>query len=199
LKRVYTTSSKQRWPVLLNDLQSDDENAWQFAGSELSNVPNRRAIKPLIKIMFEGKHPLQREMAGYALAWTVRRTEDELLVTESFIKVLLNKKEDSRVRGQAAEGLGLILDCSDKRKRTYKRAVTALLESLKDDDLDVRFWSSYAVGVLKIKEAIPLLKRLIEDKRVWDNWWTVGEEASDVIQYLETDVWPDRVTNQSNF
>lgn len=186
-------SAKQRWSVLLKELQSDDEEVWQYAGSELSHCRNKRTIKPLIKLMFEGKHPLQREMAAYALAWQFPEGETQLLVAESFITTLLNKDEDPKVRGQAAEGLGMLLNYTDKRKRAYKLAVPAILKSLKDDEAEVRFWACYAVGRMELKEAIPLLKKLVKDNRMVRSFWTVGEEATDVIQALETGVWEGRL------
>jgi HEAT repeat protein len=186
------TTLKQRWSSLLKDLQSDDEKLWQHAGSELSHYRNKRLIKPLIKLISEGKHPLQKEMAAYALAWILPKGEEEFLVTKIFIKILLDKNEDANVRGQTAEGIGLILDC-DKRKRAYKLAVPALLEALKDPESEVRFWSCYAVGMMNVKEAIPLLKKLVKDKEMIKGFWTVGEEASDVITAIETGVWSGRL------
>lgn len=187
-----TKSSKQSWSVLFKELQSDNEEVWQYAGSELSHYRNKRTIKPLIKLMFEGKHPLQREMAGYALAWQLPEGEMQLLVINAFITTLLNNNESPNVRGQAAEGLGMLY-YADKRKRAYKLAVPAILQSLKDDEAEVRFWCAYAVGNLRIKEAIPLLKKLVKDKRMVRGFWTVGEEASDVIEAIETGIWPDRL------
>lgn len=192
-------SKQQRWSTLLQTLQSsNDETEWFEAGTRLSYLKNKRAIKPLIKLMFEGKHELQREMAGYALAGSHPCGESKHIVTFAFTSVLLNKNESSRVRGQAAEGLGCIHGYTDKRNRAFKIAKNALLEALKDEEADVLFWSAYALGVMNVKEAVGPLKKLMGDERHVKSFWTVGQEASDVIHAIETGIWPDRVVPTKN-
>jgi hypothetical protein len=45
---------------------------------------------------------------------------------------------------------------------------------------------------MNVKEAVGPLKKLLNDERLVEGFWTVGEEASDVIQAIETGIWPER-------
>jgi len=107
------------------------------------------------------------------------------------IDILSAFQNHERIRGQAAEGIGLI-----KPSRKFKLRIEAeriLLKSLKDPSPTVRFWSCYAVGELKMKNAVPILQELQEkDNGICPGWWYVSEEAEDAVAKIYNRKWKDR-------
>lgn len=132
--------------------------------------------------------PEVRYEAAYALShWYEPRAAKALL------DALSDPRESARLRGQCAEGLGLVLECAPARARAVRaRAVAALLRAVQDADAELRFWSVYALGNLRAREARATLERLAaEDRAVCPNMWRVGEEAADALQFWDTGVWPE--------
>ena len=72
-----------------------------------------------------------------------------------------------------------------------------LIEHLVDRDPDVRFWCAYAVGELRTKAAVPVLRQLVNDRTVVPQWWSVGLEARDALDVIAGGTWPDRIGPRS--
>lgn len=104
----------------------------------------------------------------------------ELAHEESLTPLLntLNSKiEDPSVRGMAIEALISHKDRS---------VIPLLIALLTDDAAEVRFWSSFALGQMGAKEALPELERLAkEDHAEVPGWHKVSQEASDAIQIIK--------------
>jgi hypothetical protein len=57
----------------------------------------------------------------------------------------------------------------------------------------VRFWSAFALGSMRYHAALPVLRKLAAgDTASFGNWWTVGEEASDAVDWIEGHEPPGR-------
>lgn len=119
--------------------------------------------------------------------WFERRATDALLLAAE------RDGESATVRGQAIEGIGNTLQCAPPGKR-LARVIPKLLGWLRDPAVEVRFWSVYAVGVLQVKEARPILEELARtDDAMFENWWRVRDEAADALASWESGgLWPDR-------
>jgi len=147
---------------------------WE-AAKALGCIKSKRAIKPLISALLQSKEAEKRAASAYVLG--ILRDGRAI---EALLNALQNKGEQSKVRGHAAEALAWF---GDRRKRV----TDALINSLGDTSVEVRFWSAFALGELKIKKAAGELEKLsARDNEVLLGWWTVGEEASNALDRIKS-------------
>lgn len=130
---------------------------------------------------------VREEIAHVLTFWFERRAARVLL------GVLVDRGEGARVRAQAAEGVGNVLDRSRLAPPERERIREALADGLRDGAAVVRFWCLYAVGTLQLTELRPEVERLAAtDHEAVLHWWRVSEEAADVLTCWDTGRWPDR-------
>lgn len=101
--------------------------------------------------------------------------------------------ETARVRAQAIECLGNSLQ--GREAPAQRRLVMPLvLAGLRDPEPEIRFWSVYAVGVMRALEARPVVAALAagDDSPPTHMGWTVRAEALGVLAFWDTGRWPDR-------
>lgn len=147
------------------------DQAFRAVAALLSSDPDQ-------KVRFEAAHVL-------TFWFEPRATEALLLAAE-------RDGESALVRGQAIEGIGNTLQGSPTGKRRA-RMIPKLSGWLRDPAVEVRFWSIYAVGVLHVKEARPILEELARtDDAMFENWWRVRDEATDALASWDLGEWPDR-------
>lgn len=53
-----------------------------------------------------------------------------------------------------------------------------ILACLADPEPTVRFWTCFALALMKDQRAMPELERLTDDAAIANGWWTVGGEAA---------------------
>lgn len=203
IARLPTLSVDERWtplaalvhfgkgravPPLLRILRDPGVQArWQLL-RPFSHLRGERVFRTLTKLVRNDPDPEVREQAAHQLAWLF----DER-VYEPLLDVLQNREEMPRVRAQAAEGLGMLLDCADARNRRFRQAASSLITALQDPAPEVRFWSAYALGVMRARAALPELQHLAAtDDAMCAGWWLVREEASDAAAYILGGPWPER-------
>ncbi len=165
---------------LINDIEFGNAvEAFEAAKSIATNALSQKYIDVLAKIALNGNEIHNKESATYALSW-VENSDSTLGI---LINLLANSDINEYVRGQAAEGIGIIEP--SKKNKHRKLAETTLLKSLNDTSPVVRFWSCYAVGQMKFRQALPTLLELkAKDKEVCPGWWYVAEEAEDAIEWI---------------
>jgi hypothetical protein len=169
---VETPAVPDRWQLL-----------WHFGrrGGE-------RAFQALVKLMRQDVDVAVRAQAAYQLHWLF-----DLRACELLMAVLENRAETARVRAEVAEGIGFLLNLSDRRTRLFKRATRLLIETLRDPAPEVRFWSCYALGTMRARAALPALRELAEtDDAICPGWWLVMEEAGDAVGVILGGCWPER-------
>lgn len=138
------------------------------------NDSDTRLERPLIRILKKGRRPFNRAAAAFAM--TMVTTPGTIAALEQAVK---NKSEHPRVRGEAAEALA-----HSHRKKSHD----VLLTELSDPSKDVRFWCAYALGEMAEKRAVPALKLLVtNDRRIVKGFHSVGKEAADAIECIETE------------
>jgi HEAT repeat protein len=187
--------AKRHAQPLVAALRAERAELWRAAAVALSLLESKRAVKPLLELMAHGRATEQREVATYALAFMSEALSDvryAKLISAAFISRLSDPSEAPAVRGQAAEGLGNMHGCGDRRRRAFRKAQQALLDALDDPAPDVRFWACFALGAMRARSALPALRRLAADTTLLPGWWTVGEEASDAIDWIEGRESPER-------
>jgi len=142
---------------------------WNF------NALSKPEDVPLLLRLLNDPVEENRYGAAYALGFRYH----DARVVRPLIRVLTNRQETPRVRGQAAESL---------RSRRTRKALKALIECSADESAEVRFWSVFSLGQYsgrrkKTRLAVvrALEQRLHDDG--WPNWgWTVGLEALAMLE-----------------
>jgi|GEM_PF-4195564 len=136
----------------------------------------------------KAKHHLRRK-AHYALAHLRDR---DARGAEGLIACLGDQRELPAIRGLCAEGL----DVDGPRRR---RAVAAALRGLGDASPEVRFWCAFALRAMRVRRALPALRRAAAtDDAMLRGWWRVSSEARDAIASIEGwRVRPRRHSGQS--
>jgi HEAT repeat protein len=168
--------------------------AWSLRGrwnlvvpmNALGRIGGAAAREALVELFHAAKG--QRRIAAmYGLSLLM---DDRLLPL--FLDVLRDVHEPTDVRAQAAEAVGTLLDVGDRRLKRHREAVDALLPLVDDRDVEVRFWSVYALGMVRARRAVPALERLARNDSAQSRsmWWSVSEEAKDALHCIATDRWP---------
>lgn len=182
---------------LLADLQSptpavrSDALSWFHGFDWRSTRPTRKqrdqAFRAVAALLASDPDQKVRLEAAHVLTFWF-----ESRATEALLLAAARDGESALVRGQAIEGIGNTLQGSPSAKRRA-RVIPKLLGWLRDPATEVRFWSIYAVGVLEVKEARPILEELARtDDAMFENWWRVRDEASDALASWDGGEWPDR-------
>ncbi len=185
--------SKLRMLELFAQLDAATEPGEGGAPSrELAESGRQDVFREFLWRMHEHSSPEVRYWSCYWLIW-------ERMPCAEFIEVLQKLDEYPEIRAQAAEGLANALDCCSPRFAWYRRAESALIEALDDPAVQVRWWSSFALGVARSKKAVPKLRELAAgDHTLLPGWWTVAEEAEDALSNIAGKVHPDRVPSGRN-
>lgn len=199
-KKAYST-------VLLAVLKGKRSSLWMSAAVAISQLESKRTIRPLIQLMLDpSRSARQRQAAAYALSFTWSGLADVRYMTsigEAFVTILQNQHESPGLRGQVAEGLAYLHGpCAgaarDRRRRAYREAGQILITALGDPAAEVRFWSAFALGSMRYRAALPVLRKLARrDKGRFGNWWTVGEEAADAADHINGGALPIRIGSSS--
>jgi len=141
------------------------------AAKEVWNIDGNAVAKQLIETLKRGRRVFNRAAAAYAMQ-AVR----DIRVTMALESTVQNKSEYPDVRGHAAEALA---HCH--RKSTHN----LLLETLRDPSKDVRFWCAFALGQMRERRAVPILRQLMSDQRQVRGFHSVAKEAADAIGEIE--------------
>ncbi len=133
------------------------------------------------------------------------RVESAYLLTHWFepraptalLAVLDDTAAPPALRGQAAEGIGNVLDatCSSitRSPSLRARAAASLRRGLADPAPEVRCWCLYALGSTKATEARSEIEHLAAtDDALPRHLWRVRHEADDVLAYWASGRWPHR-------
>jgi len=167
---------------------STDSNVSFAAGHALQKVRSHQAYRELIKYIWSEPTPSNAEQACYILSWS---RDDTLL--EPLLAIYEGKRVPFEVRAQAAEGFANLLAHVDRRTKPYHLVLPALLHGLNDPSPEVRFWTCFALGNMRAKQALPQLERVAaEDDAVCPTWWLVKEEAEDAICHILNRPTPSR-------
>ena len=174
---------------LLKDIEFGEVfDAFEAAKMIANNTLSKKDIDELARVAFNGKEIHNKESAAYAISW-IENHDSALSI---LINLLATSDIHEDVRGQAAEGIGIIKPSGKNKHRQL--AETTLLKSLGDASPVVRFWSCYAVGQIKMKKALPILHELkANDHEVCPGWWYISEEAEDAIEWINGRDGKDRI------
>lgn len=149
-------------------------------------------VAELLELVRHGSDD-RAEMAAWTFAFGDIPPDLRSDTLRGLLDVVTDTDRHAELRGQAAEAVAQQLEFSDNTDPLRQAAEAALIELLSDDSPIVRFWGAFGLGTLKTRAALPLLEALAGDNTPVPRWWTVGEEAADVIEWIEGRVPPGRV------
>lgn len=154
--------------------------------------PHHRQVRDIVRAMGRTlrRDPLVEVRAHAAL----RMGGPSLAATPWWLDAIADADEHPTVRSAALEALGhathyALLD--DATRTVSPRVAAVVTAALKDDSAEVRMLALFAAGHMKLHDARPIIEGLREDSALVGAW-TVGEEAADVLAYLDTGVWRER-------
>ncbi len=174
---------------LILDIETGNEvDAFEAAKKIAFNKLSKAELTKLSNVVTEGIGIHNKEASTHAISLI----ENKSPALAMLIDILGTLQNHERVRGRAAEGLGIM---EPSRKFKLRGDVEKiLLKSLNDPSPTVRFWSCYAVGEMRLKIALTILKELqVKDDGICPGWWYVSEEAEDAIARISNREWKDRI------
>jgi HEAT repeat protein len=134
----------------------------------LGVIGSRTATRPLLRLARASDSRIRRQAAVFALGLL-----NDKRGRSTLIKVLLDTKEGTKIRGLAAEALGLL---------PAKRGTTmVLVEMLQDPSAEVRYSALCALGALRANSALGSIESLLGDTAVVDGEMSVGDRAASVM------------------
>lgn len=94
-------------------------------------------------------------------------------------------------RGEAASGLGHILEFGDKRRRRWRKATEAVVAALSDDEPYVRHEAAHACGDMRLESARPTLRRMVKHDEGRGGWGSVAREAQGALYAIDHGDFPE--------
>ncbi len=172
-------------PIFLQLLRDPDftegSQLWWF----LSDSGSRRVCNEVVNAMLEDDSATIRNSAIHSLP---HRFSDELI--RPLLNVATNPQETPINRGDAIGQIGVVAE--KRRTRDFKLAAKTITGLLRNEAVEVRFWCCNALGNMRIKSAVPELRRVARS----DNGYYMGlrtsmkEEAGSAIVAIITGRWP---------
>ncbi len=126
--------------------------------------------------------------------------------TEVMVSIFERPDLPGWIRGEVGDAIPSIGDVGKRRSKSFNRTVKAAIAGLDDSDINMQFWSMYALGSLAchykrypkpsinaiFQPALPKLREIAAtDTRLAPGyWWPMSAEAEDAIGCIETGNWP---------
>lgn len=133
--------------------------------------PTRSALRPLIEMLRLDAHLDSKTAAAYALGHMKFSEAEEVL------RGVLDGEDDAKLRGMAAESLGILA-------RISPSSVKSLINALSGPSAEVAFWAIVALGNHRVEEALPAIARLLHRNEIIDNTWSIADEAQEAIRRI---------------
>lgn len=111
-------------------------------------------------------------------------------IRRALIAMLADGAQPAALRATVTEIIAFELQFD--RGRDREDAIGLFRRALRDPVPEVRFWSLYGLGMLGAREARDEVASLVDDVASFPGWWSVGDEARDVLAVFDGMPWPDR-------
>jgi HEAT repeat protein len=162
---------------LLRALRDVDDTKRWAAAKALSDSRDEHTVRRVERLLQSDADEGPRAAAAYVLGFSGNTD-----VAPRLASVLADPDESVVVRAYAAEALGHLL----QHETVVAEVRTAIRGGLRAPEAEVRFWSTFAAGVLGLQETRAYLERLLAtDHEEIDGWWSVGEEADWALRLLD--------------
>lgn len=164
LKKLGPFKSIEALRPLLAVLGDTNESLRRDAALALGVLRDRRATATLVQAMLSDPDSMVRQLAAQSLGHL-----GSPKATRALRGVFTDQSQDPGLRAATAEALGasFVFDSTGE-----------LICGLSDRSPEVRFWSAYALGFMRVESALPELERLASrDDAEVPGWWSVSKEA----------------------
>lgn len=152
-----------------------------WAADRLAHHPN--GVRLLVRIINSTEPPELRHAAVYGLTWGAQKAPVITLLRHVF----MNTRELPVIRGQAAEALaGRWKPRWLNWQRRHIELADALLRGLDAPEVEVRFWSIFALAQQGNDWLIPKLRTMTSDEALCPRMWTIRQEALWAIRWIES-------------
>jgi hypothetical protein len=136
---------------------------------------NPGMLPSVISTLLHGQRVLNRGAAAHAFILMHGKAAIPTLE-----RVVANKREHPKVRGQAAESLA-----HNHRPKSHR----ILRENLSDASKEVRFWCAYSLAQMADEESLIALKKLARyEDRIVRGFWSVSREANAAIRTIRKEM-----------
>jgi len=175
-------------PALLQQLEHRPHRMSMAFGNAIATIGGSRALKGLEDLLGRVTDLVKRHGIVYGLVFLC-----DSQAAPALLSLLRNERELADLRGLAAEGLAYSLEGARRRSKIWRQAVRSLFAALEDKHVEVRFWSVFALGTLRVIEAIPDLRKISQsDHAICRSMGLrVSREALEAIYCIENGEWPD--------
>ena len=164
LKKLGPFKNTEALHPLLAVLGDANESLRRDAALALGILRDRRATVTLVRTMLGDPDSMVRQLAAQSLGHL-----GSPKAIAALRGLFTDRGQDSGLRAATAEALGASFAFD---------ATAELIAGLSDGSAEVRFWSAYALGFLRVKNALPELERLASsDDAEVPGWWSVSKEA----------------------
>lgn len=193
-------------PVLL-ELMSDRSIRVDCAFAIYMLKPNKTVTRRFIEI---GNRELASNTADRRWLEAVIQglgSPDDRAGVELLVAIFERRDLPGWLRGDAADKLGCCHEIQDRRGKLFRRCRETALAGLRDESIDVQFWSMYLIGSLCSEKSsrrssnlrdfasalAPLRRIAASDQRLSPGfWWPMSAEAEDVLGSIQTGMWPSQ-------
>jgi HEAT repeat protein len=178
LKKLGRFKNNEALHPLLAVLGDPNESLRRDAAQALGVLRDRRATAALIHAMLRDPDSMARQLAAQSLG-----DLGSPKAIRALRGVLTDRSQEPSLRGATAEALG----------GSFAFDSTAeLIAGLRDRSPEVRFWSAYALGFMRVESALPELERISSgDDAEVPGWWSVSKEAVWAIAEIrDNPPWP---------
>ena len=158
-------------PALLECLNDKNPELRSEAARSLGTIGSLQTVPILIDKL---KSDLSADVRFHAIYALGLLADEAALIP--ILETLLDSSEAPKVRGIAAETLSVF---------PGQRTIEALKVCLSDPQVEVRYWSAFALGELGVESALPELRRLASiDESSLPDGSSIKEEAADAINKI---------------
>lgn len=193
---VQALKAKVAVPVLLRMLV-DDVDGRLSCGCALYAIGGRQTEKSLVRI---ARRELNSAVPNRFILEAVIHGL-KFSVSDDVTDVLVTIFERTDLAGWLRGDAGDAIHVADRRTRLFHRTWVAALRGLSESDIDVQFWSMFAIAGLasinrigqricneRFHAALPKLREIAaHDHRLAPGfWWPMSAEAEDTIACIET-------------
>ena len=164
---------KEHWKFLISVFDDSDYNLFWQAANSLRLLKSKRSVPILLAYLKDNSNPEKQRAAAYALSMSSNK-----LIIDLMLDIFKQRNTPTKVRAQIAETLSCI-------GKGLPEVIDTLAHELKDAEIEVRFWSIFALGQLGNLHTIPYLEFFIEDNNTLLTHGSIRDEALMAISQIE--------------
>ena len=183
---IAQTKHRTAVPALIKFLPQASAQLAEEMAQVIATQGGDQAGPILLELLAATSLPVDaRRAVVYALVWLF-----DPRAIPTLLSCVRDTQEDPVIRTTAAEGLMYLARDLSLESPERKEAEKAFLAGLADPQVEVRYWSVYAVGGMQLVSALPFLMDLAKHDVGYDtthDCW-IREEAAEALRQIDSDL-----------